>query len=135
MVKNTKVNVEFITSIKQEEKLNQLKLDAIGTLSSNDIFDKLSFQATLADQNYHMEIHISQGNIKIKQHKPNPSLLEFDTSKKTFANYSTEYGNLELVIKTSKLITKPGLVLIEYLIDDQNSNSSTYSMSLIYKEV
>lgn len=135
MIKNYKVNVAFITTIKQDDNVSEVKLDAIGSLVVNENHQKLYFQTTQSNQVYQMEIYINDGSIKIKQIKPNPSTLEFDSNKKTFATYTTDYGTLDVAIKTSKLVTKPGNIVIEYLIDNQNAINNFYAVEITYKEL
>ena len=134
MNKNCKVNIDFITTLVQDDKKSVVNLKAFGTLVRNDITEKIYFQSKDDTNLYQMEIITSNGNIKIKQQQPNLATLEFDVSKKTQATYTTEFGALELAIRTTKLVTKPGYILVEYYLEDSQSNNERNRIEINYKE-
>jgi uncharacterized beta-barrel protein YwiB (DUF1934 family) len=136
MTKNYKVNVQFKTVIKQDDEITRFDLSAQGTLVRSTNLEKIYFQSQHDGQPYQLEVTIFESKvIKIKQIKPNQSNLEFDPSKKTFANYTTEYGSLDLQIKTNKLVYRPGVLVIEYLIENTSAENAYYSIELNYKEI
>jgi uncharacterized beta-barrel protein YwiB (DUF1934 family) len=134
MNKNCKVNIDFITTLVQADKKSVVDLKALGTLVRNDVTEKLYFQSKNETSLFQMEIITSNGNIKIKQQQPNLATLEFDVSKKTQATYTTEFGALELAIRTTKLVTKPGYILVEYYLEDSQSNNERNRIEINYKE-
>jgi uncharacterized beta-barrel protein YwiB (DUF1934 family) len=134
MNKNCKVNVDFITTLVQDDKKSVVSLKALGTLVRNDITEKIYFQSQNGNNLYQMEIITSNGNIKIKQQRPNNAILEFDTSRKTQAVYTTEFGKLELGISTTKMVTKPGYILVEYFLEETPSSSDRNRIEINYKE-
>jgi uncharacterized beta-barrel protein YwiB (DUF1934 family) len=136
MTKNYKVNVDFTTIIKQDDEVSKFSLSALGTVLSSTNLDKLSFQSEVNDTLYQLEISIYNNNvIKIKQLKPNQSNLEFDPRQKTYATYLTDYGSLDLEIRTNKLVCKPGAIVIEYLVENADKEKNHYTIELNYKEI
>jgi uncharacterized beta-barrel protein YwiB (DUF1934 family) len=135
MTKNSKISVAFNTIIKQDLEITKFSLNAHGTLVKTTNLERIYFQSLHEGKTYQMEITIFNNQlIRIKQIKPNQSNLEFDSSKRTFANYVTDYGSIDLAIKTSKLVYRPGVILIEYLIEDSSAKNSSYILELNYKE-
>lgn len=136
MTRNCKVNVDFMTTIKQDNEITKFSMLALGTLVRSTNLEKLYFQNKVNETLYQLEISIYNNSvIKIKQFKPNESDLEFNQTRKTYATYRTEYGNLDLEIKTSKLVSKPGTILIEYLVENSANEKNHYTIELNYKEV
>ena len=135
MTKNSKISVAFNTIIKQDLEITKFSLNALGTLVKTSNLERITFQSLHEGKIYQMEVTIFNNQlIRIKQIKPIQSNLEFDSSKKTFANYLTEYGSIDLAIRTSKLVYRPGVILIEYLIEDSSTKDSHYILELNYKE-
>jgi uncharacterized beta-barrel protein YwiB (DUF1934 family) len=135
MTKNSNISVTFNTIIKQDLEVTKFSLNAQGTLVKTSNLERIYFQSSHEGKTYQMEITIFNNQvIRIKQIKPNQSNLEFDSSKRTFANYITEYGSIDLAIKTIKLVYRPGVILIEYLIEDSSAKDSSYILELNYKE-
>jgi uncharacterized beta-barrel protein YwiB (DUF1934 family) len=135
MTKNSRISVVFNTIIKQDLEITKFSLNAHGTLVKTSNLERITFEDTHDGKIYQMEVTIFNNQmIRIKQIKPITSNLEFDSSKKTFANYLTEYGSIDLAIRTSKLVYRPGSILIEYLIEDSSAKDSYYILELSYKE-
>jgi uncharacterized beta-barrel protein YwiB (DUF1934 family) len=135
MTKNSRISVVFNTTIKQDLEITKFSLNAQGNLVKTSNLERITFEDTHDGKIYQMEVTIfSNQVIRIKQIKPIQSNLEFDSSKKTFANYSTEYGSIDLAIRTSKLVYRPGTILIEYLIEGSSAKDSYYILELSYKE-
>jgi uncharacterized beta-barrel protein YwiB (DUF1934 family) len=135
MTKNSRISVVFNTIIKQDLEITKFSLNTHGTLVKTSNLERITFEDTHDGKTYQMEVTIfSNQMIRIKQIKPIASNLEFDSSKKTFANYLTEYGSIDLAIRTSKLVYRPGSILIEYLIEDSSAKDSYYILELSYKE-
>lgn len=136
MAQNYKVKVHFKTIIKQNEDVSKFDISAEGTLVKSSNLDRIYFQSSIEGLQYQIEVSIYESKlIKIKQSKPNQSTLEFDAAKKTLANYVTDYGNLDLQIKTSKLVFRPGTLVIEYYVENGPTDDSFYSIELNYKEI
>lgn len=135
---NKKVKIKVKSEILQDGKSEEINFETEGKFykKNNKYYLSYNEEKLSGMEKNHIILIIEKTQIIMNRYGETKSKMVFKLNKKTYADYSTPYGNFDMEILTKKkqVDLDKGIIKIDYLLNIKNLSKGENSLSISFKK-